>query len=151
MLVLEDKNLNYITIEDIQRAVATHYGLNEEQLHHRCLSPAYARPRQVAMFLARTLTKVGLKEIGLRFNGRNSTTALHAVRRIRDLVVRDEDIGRDVRELGIKLQELDASRVAMCAMNPRENEELSSQFTLDACQELDRQRHENDGCWKQRE
>jgi chromosomal replication initiator protein len=110
MSAAEDARSVSITIELIQRSVAAHYGLTEEQLLNRCLSPVFSRPRQVAMYLARTLTGAGFEEIGRRFGTRNSTTALRAVRRIRDLAEREVQIGRDVRQVESLLREAASSK-----------------------------------------
>ena len=58
-----------------------------------------ARPRQVAMFLAKTLTSKSLPEIGRRFGGRDHTTVIHAVKKIEDLKSIDNQIAEDVELL----------------------------------------------------
>ena len=69
-------------IEDIQRKTAEFYKLDLRDLHSHATSRRVARPRQVAMYLARELTMRSLPEIGRRFGGRDHTTVLHACRRI---------------------------------------------------------------------
>ena len=63
------------------------------------------RPRQVAMYLAKTLTLRSLPEIGRRFGGRDHTTVLHAVRKIEGLVARDTALSEEVESLKRQLQE----------------------------------------------
>jgi chromosomal replication initiator protein len=63
------------------------------------------RPRQVAMYLAKTLTLRSLPEIGRRFGGRDHTTVLHAVRKIETLVSRDVALSEEVESLKRQLQE----------------------------------------------
>jgi chromosomal replication initiator protein len=63
------------------------------------------RPRQVAMYLAKTLTLRSLPEIGRRFGGRDHTTVLHAVRKIEALVSKDVALSEEVESLKRQLQE----------------------------------------------
>ena len=60
---------------------------------------SYARPRQVAMYLAKSLTARSLPEIGRRFGGRDHTTVIHGVRRIEELKTQDGQIAEDVEML----------------------------------------------------
>jgi chromosomal replication initiator protein len=71
-----------ITIDEIQRKVAEHYNIRLADMHSARRSRNVARPRQVAMFLAKQLTARSLPEIGRKFGGRDHTTVLHAVRKI---------------------------------------------------------------------
>jgi chromosomal replication initiator protein len=82
-----------VTIDEIIRKVADHYNLRMSDL----LSAR--RARQVAMFLANTLTSRSLPEIGRRFGGRDHTTVIHAVRKIEELRVTDGQIAEDVELL----------------------------------------------------
>jgi chromosomal replication initiator protein len=77
------------SIEDIQRKTAEFYKLDVRDFHSPQRARRVARPRQVAMYLARKLTTRSLPEIGRRFGGRDHTTVLHACRRIEALC--DED------------------------------------------------------------
>jgi chromosomal replication initiator protein len=63
------------------------------------------RPRQVAMYLAKTLTLRSLPEIGRRFGGRDHTTVLHAVRKIENLVNNDNTLAEEIEALKRQLQE----------------------------------------------
>ena len=71
-----------VKIEDIQRIVARQYNVSRADLLSSRRTANVVRPRQVAMYLAKTLTLRSLPEIGRRFGGRDHTTVLHAVRKI---------------------------------------------------------------------
>src|SRR5262249_18953491 len=78
-----------VKIEDIQRVVARQYNVSRADLLSSRRTANVVRPRQVAMYLAKTLTLRSLPEIGRRFGGRDHTTVLHAVRKIENLVTTD--------------------------------------------------------------
>lgn len=88
-----------VTIDEIIRKVADHYNIRMADM----LSPrrvrSIARPRQVAMFLAKRLTSKSLPEIGKRFGGRDHTTVIHAVKKIEELRAIDNQISEDVELL----------------------------------------------------
>lgn len=88
-----------ITIDEIQRKTAEHYGLKMSELLSQRRAREVARPRQVAMYLAKKLTPRSLPEIGRRFGGRDHTTVMHAVRRIEELRKVDPEIASDVGQL----------------------------------------------------
>jgi chromosomal replication initiator protein len=88
-----------VTIDEIIRKVADHYNLRMSDLLSARRARQVARPRQVAMFLAKTLTSRSLPEIGRRFGGRDHTTVIHAVRKIEELRVTDGQIAEDVELL----------------------------------------------------
>ncbi len=94
-----------ITVDDIQRAVAEHYGLKKEDLLSERRTRVVARPRQTAMFLAKQLTTRSYPDIGRRFGGRDHTTVLHAVRRIEELRADDPALTQDIDTLIRKLRE----------------------------------------------
>jgi chromosomal replication initiator protein len=71
-----------LKIEDIQKMVATRYNVTRADILSDRRTAAVVRPRQIAMFLSKTLTPRSLPEIGRRFGGRDHTTVLHAVRKI---------------------------------------------------------------------
>ena len=71
-----------ISIENIQKTVADYYKIRISDMHSKKRSRAVARPRQVAMALAKELTQLSLPEIGSNFGGRDHTTVLHACRQI---------------------------------------------------------------------
>ena len=92
-----------ITIEEIQKRVAEHYNIRLADMHSARRSVAIARPRQVAMYLAKTLTIRSLPEIGRIMGGRDHTTILHGVRKITRLMVDDAALGRDIAEITARL------------------------------------------------
>ena len=93
-----------ITIEEIQRRVAEHYNIRLLEMSSNRRARAVARPRQVAMFLAKQLTTRSLPEIGRKFGGRDHTTVLYAVRRIEGLRQQDAAIAEDVELLRRSLE-----------------------------------------------
>ena len=93
-----------LDMDEIQARVAEHYGLSMTELLGPKRARAVARPRQVAMYLAKALTERSLPEIGRSFGGRDHTTVIHGVRRIEALRETDERIARDVDHLRRTLQ-----------------------------------------------
>jgi chromosomal replication initiator protein len=93
-----------VTVDQIQKIVAEHYSLKQADLISERRARAVARPRQVAMWLAKQITTRSLPDIGRRFGGRDHTTVLHAVRRIDQLKTEDPTIARDVDVLLRKLR-----------------------------------------------
>jgi chromosomal replication initiator protein len=87
-----------VKIEDIQKLVANHYNVSRADILSSRRTAVVVKPRQVAMFLAKTLTMRSLPEIGRRFGGRDHTTVLHAVRKIEALSANDGTL-RDELEL----------------------------------------------------
>ena len=100
LLALQDK---LVTIDNIQRVVADQYKLKISDLLSKRRSRSVARPRQVAMFIAKELTSHSLPEIGEAFGGRDHTTVLHACRKIRELEIVDKELKRDLKSLFRKL------------------------------------------------
>jgi chromosomal replication initiator protein len=94
-----------VKIEDIQRIVARHYNVSRGDLLSSRRTANVVRPRQVAMYLAKTLTLRSLPEIGRRFGGRDHTTVLHAVRKIENLVGNDTALAEEIETLKRQLQE----------------------------------------------
>ncbi|MFA6314163.1 MAG: chromosomal replication initiator protein DnaA [Sterolibacterium sp.] len=88
-----------LTLELIQKTVADYYKLKVAEMFSKKRTRAIARPRQVAMWLARELTHHSLPEIGEAFGGRDHTTVLHACRTITDLRGKDAQLGNDVHVL----------------------------------------------------
>lgn len=93
-----------VTIEEIQKKVAEHYNVKLADMHSPRRARAVARPRQVAMYLAKQLTTRSLPEIGRKFGGRDHTTVIHAVRKIEELRVGDAGLSEDVELLKRLLQ-----------------------------------------------
>jgi chromosomal replication initiator protein len=94
-----------VKIEDIQRVVARQYNVSRSDLLSSRRTANVVRPRQVAMYLAKTLTLRSLPEIGRRFGGRDHTTVLHAVRKIEGLVGADMALAEEIEILKRQLQE----------------------------------------------
>jgi chromosomal replication initiator protein len=94
-----------VKIEDIQRVVARQYNVSRSDLLSSRRTANVVRPRQVAMYLAKTLTLRSLPEIGRRFGGRDHTTVLHAVRKIEGLVGNDAALAEEIESLKRQLQE----------------------------------------------
>jgi chromosomal replication initiator protein len=88
-----------VTIEEIQRKVAEHYNIRITDMSSARRARAVARPRQVAMYLAKQLTQRSLPEIGRRFGGRDHTTVMHACSRIGELMGVDAGFAEDVELL----------------------------------------------------
>ena len=96
LLALQDKQ---VSVDNIQRVVAEYYKIKMSDLLSKRRSRSVARPRQVAMALAKELTNHSLPEIGDAFGGRDHTTVLHACRKIKELREEDADIREDVKNL----------------------------------------------------
>ena len=94
-----------VKIEDIQRVVARQYNVSRADLLSSRRTANVVRPRQIAMYLAKTLTLRSLPEIGRRFGGRDHTTVLHAVRKIENLVGNDTALAEEIELLKRLLQE----------------------------------------------
>ncbi len=88
-----------ITVEEIQRRVAEHYNVRLSDLIGPKRVRNIARPRQIAMYLAKQLTPRSLPEIGRRFGGRDHTTIMHGVRRIEELMTTDSQLADDLQLL----------------------------------------------------
>lgn len=88
-----------VTIEEIQKKVAEHYSIRLTDMSSARRARAVARPRQVAMYLAKQLTSRSLPEIGRKFGNRDHTTVMHAVARVQDLMERDGTFAEDVELL----------------------------------------------------
>ncbi|MDX1540899.1 MAG: helix-turn-helix domain-containing protein, partial [Geminicoccaceae bacterium] len=88
-----------VTIEDIQRRVAEHYQIKTSDMQSSRRARSVARPRQVAMYLAKQLTPRSLPEIGRKFGGRDHTTVIHAVRKIEQLRAEDPQLNDDIEVL----------------------------------------------------
>ncbi len=100
--VLQDllrANDRRITIDEIQKQVAAHFNVRVADMHSARRARAVARPRQVAMYLAKQLTARSLPEIGRKFGGRDHTTVMHAVKKVEELIARDSVFSEDVELL----------------------------------------------------
>ena len=94
-----------VRVEDIQRIVARHFNVPRSDLLSNRRTRTIVRPRQVAMYLAKTLTPRSLPEIGRRFGGRDHTTVLHAVRKIEGEQSKDAKLSQELEILKRLIQE----------------------------------------------
>jgi chromosomal replication initiator protein len=94
-----------IRIEDIQKAVAGHYKVSKNDLLSARRTRAIVRPRQIAMYLAKTMTPRSYPEIGKRFGGRDHTTVLHAVRKVEELALGDSRLAEEIELLKRLIQD----------------------------------------------
>jgi chromosomal replication initiator protein len=94
-----------VTVDEIQKTVCEHYGLKQADLLSAKRTRAIARPRQVAMHLAKALTTRSYPDIGRRFGNRDHTTVLHAVRQIEKLRLEDPALAADVETLTRRLRD----------------------------------------------
>jgi chromosomal replication initiator protein len=85
-----------VTIEEIQRKVAEHYNVRLSDMIGPKRMRVIARPRQVAMYLAKQMTTRSLPEIGRRFGGRDHTTIMHGVRKVEELKAQDSQLAEDI-------------------------------------------------------
>lgn len=88
-----------VMIEDIQRLVSNHFNISKSDLVSQRRTRAIVRPRQIAMYLSKTMTPRSLPEIGKRFGGRDHTTVIHAVQKIEQLMSEDRGFSDDVELL----------------------------------------------------
>jgi len=101
-VVLQDllkSNNKKITIEEIQKKVAEHFNIRFTDMHSPRRSRSVARPRQIAMYLAKSITARSLPEIGRKFGGRDHTTVMHAVKKIEELKQEDNNFNEDIELL----------------------------------------------------
>lgn len=90
--LLDKRKASKVTIEDIQNAVAEEFRVRVEDLNGRRRTAGIAHSRQVAMYLARKLTKNSLQEIGAAFGGRDHGTVIHATRTVEEKMAADPDL-----------------------------------------------------------
>ncbi|MBT3830756.1 MAG: chromosomal replication initiator protein DnaA [Gammaproteobacteria bacterium] len=96
LLAIQDRQIG---VDNIQKTVADYYKIRLGDLHSKTRTRSIARPRQVAMALAKELTNHSLPEIGNAFGGRDHTTVLHACRKIEELKESNRDIREDYNNL----------------------------------------------------
>ncbi len=96
LLALQDK---LVTIENIQKTVAEYYKVKVADILSKRRSRSIARPRQMAMALAKELTNHSLPEIGDHFGGRDHTTVIHACRKVKELILEGGDFAEDYKNL----------------------------------------------------
>jgi chromosomal replication initiator protein len=88
-----------VRIEDIQKIVARQFNVGRTDLLSNRRTRQIVRPRQIAMYLAKTMTPRSLPEIGRRFGGRDHTTVLHAVRKIEGMISADNKLAQEIELL----------------------------------------------------
>lgn len=93
-----------ITMDDIIRAVTAHFQVKLSDLQSKRRTQSVAQPRQIAMHLARNLTRHSLEEIGGYFGGRDHTTVIHACQRIQELATRDPSLAATIEHLTCQLR-----------------------------------------------
>ncbi|HSH44051.1 MAG TPA: chromosomal replication initiator protein DnaA [Arenicellales bacterium] len=96
LMVFQEKK---VTINNIQKVVAEYYNIRVSELHSKRRNRQVARPRQIAMALAKELTSMSLPDIGDSFGGRDHTTVLHACRKVDELTRSDPNIKQDYTNL----------------------------------------------------
>jgi len=93
-----------LTVDRIQRAVAEEFKISLDDMVSKRRARVVARPRQIAMYLSKTMTKRSLPDIGRRFGGRDHTTVMHAVKRVSELCNDDPEFKARVKGLEAELQ-----------------------------------------------
>ncbi len=93
-----------LTIEEIQRKVAEYYNIKMSDMVSNRRMQSIARPRQVAMYMSKHFTSKSLPEIGRKFGGRDHTTVLHAVRKVKEIASTDADFANDIEILKRSMQ-----------------------------------------------
>lgn len=93
-----------LTVDDIQKAVASHYGVTPADICSKRRTQSVVRPRHVAMYLAKTMTTRSLPDIGRRFGGRDHSTVIHAVNKVTALLEAGDPVGDDIDRLTRELQ-----------------------------------------------
>ena len=102
--IAKEEESGVVTIQQIQKAVASTYKLTSEELISKNNARQISHPRQVAMYLCKHLTKHSYPEIGRAFGGKHHTTVMHSVEKIETLVTTDETLQRLISELSESLQ-----------------------------------------------
>ncbi|MEZ5655589.1 MAG: chromosomal replication initiator protein DnaA [Sphingobium sp.] len=97
-------NARRITVDEIQKACAAHFRIDPSEMRSKRRARAVARPRQVAMYLAKKMTPRSLPEIGRIFGGRDHSTVIHAVRTIEELRQSNPEMDSDIRKLQRQLE-----------------------------------------------
>lgn len=103
--LIRGKEPRRVKIDDILRVVMKHFGVNRGDLLSSRRNRSIVRPRQIGMYLAKSLTARSLPEIGRRFGGRDHTTVLHAIRKIESLLQEDPSLKEEVEVLKRLLKE----------------------------------------------
>ena len=96
-------NNKSVSTESIQNIVASYFNLNLHEMLSARRSRSLARPRQIAMYLVKQYTTCSLPEIGRKFSNRDHTTVIHAVKKIEELMKKDNEIKQNIMEIKKKL------------------------------------------------
>ena len=88
-----------VTVDDIQKQVSKHFSIRTSDMFSARRARSIARPRQIAMYLAKNLTTSSYPEIGRKFGGRDHTTIMHAVKKVEELLIHDSELSDDVELL----------------------------------------------------
>ena len=101
-----DKMKDFVstTIDKIQKTVAAFYGIKISDLTSANRTRAIARPRQIAMYLVKTLTSNSFPVIGKEFGGKNHATVMHSVKLVKELMSSDQQILQEVKGLEEKIR-----------------------------------------------
>ena len=102
--LVRDENTHLVTIEQIQKAVADYYNLNLSDMSSRRRPASIAFPRQIAMYLARKLTKLSLVDIGDGFGKRDHGTVIHACKKVKSDIETDPEVMGAVEKLNAALE-----------------------------------------------
>jgi chromosomal replication initiator protein len=103
--LVRGKEPRRVKIDDILRVIMKHFGVNRGDLLSSRRNRSIVRPRQIGMYLAKSLTARSLPEIGRRFGGRDHTTVLHAIRKIESLLAEDAALREEMEVLKRLLKE----------------------------------------------
>jgi len=98
-----NRNNKSINVETIQNLVASHFNINIQEMLSPRRSRALARPRQIAMYLVKQHTTNSLPDIGRKFSNRDHTTVIHAVKKIDELIKKDNEIRQNIIDIKKKL------------------------------------------------
>jgi chromosomal replication initiator protein len=96
-------NGSIITIGDIKKQVANHFLISAKDLESANRSRKFSRPRQIAMYLSKSLTNKSLPDIGSAFGGKNHATVIHAIKNIEKLTLEDIELANQVRSITDKI------------------------------------------------
>jgi len=103
--ILPDKETKQITIKDIQEEVCNYFALSKEEIVGNKRAQSVVYPRQIAMYLARELTDFSLPKIGEEFGGRDHTTVMHAMNKIKNLINEQRETYNQIQELTNRIKQ----------------------------------------------
>jgi chromosomal replication initiator protein len=96
---LLDTSETIVTVEKIQKLICHKFKIKPSQLKSRNNSPKISFPRQIAMYLAKEMTRTSLPEIGKKFGGKHHTTVIHSIRKIEKLRAEDPEFNKEINSL----------------------------------------------------